>query len=120
MPTIISNYFLAAGSALSRASSRCRKLGIQPNLGSVDFPWKDERGVGHSGHAAWFMHSPINPGVDAAPPEFKFVISDLDQLLERASRLGIVLERHYESEFGRFATLIDTNRVRIEVWQPAE
>jgi len=114
----IVNYFFAAGHALSRAASSCSELGIQPDLGSVDFSWNDENGVKHCGHASWLMHSPINPVAETAIQEFKFIVSDLDQMLERVSSLGIKLERQYESDFGRFARLIDTNGMRIEMWQP--
>ncbi len=120
MQKVVSNYFAAACSALSRAASSCCTLSIQPDLGSVDFSWNDASGAQHCGHTSWLMHSPVTGGADAALHEFKFMVLDLEQMLERASRIGIKLERQYESDFGRFAKLIDTNGVRIEIWQPTE
>lgn len=46
-------------------------------------------------------------------------VSDLDRLLELLRREGVEIDEHREeSEYGRFAWLVDPEGNRIELWEP--
>jgi predicted enzyme related to lactoylglutathione lyase len=47
-------------------------------------------------------------------------VADLDALLEQLRDEGVQIdERREDSEYGRFAWIVDPEGNRIELWQPA-
>jgi predicted enzyme related to lactoylglutathione lyase len=47
------------------------------------------------------------------------IVDDLDGVLARAARAGVTPLSRLDSEYGRFAAVVDPAGVKVELWQPA-
>jgi predicted enzyme related to lactoylglutathione lyase len=47
-----------------------------------------------------------------------YLVEDLDALLTLLTEEGIHIEGREDSEYGRFAWIIDPEQRRIELWEP--
>jgi predicted enzyme related to lactoylglutathione lyase len=99
-------------------------LGIDINSwGGAAFDWTDAEGKPVAGTTAWS----INPqeSDQFAPSSASFMVNyrveDLCALVNALKEEGCnVLEKIDESEYGKFAWVIDPEGNKVELWQPPE
>jgi predicted enzyme related to lactoylglutathione lyase len=96
------------------------QLGMKREGGPVFFRWREvDRDV--PGTTVWSLFSKetkyFEPGQAAFMINYR--VDDLDALLERLVAAGVwVDERRENSEYGRFAWIMDPEGNRIELWEP--
>lgn len=99
-----------------------RHLGIDvQEWGGTSFNWFDEAGNSTGGSTIWSVSSEQdNP---FSPSEARFMINyrveNLLALVEVLKEEGCnVLDKVEESEYGKFAWVIDPEGNKVELWQP--
>jgi predicted enzyme related to lactoylglutathione lyase len=114
-------FFKAKDAAALRAWYK-RYLGIdvQP-WGGTAFVWTDSEGKPTSGTTVWSIGP--ETGDPFAPSESSFMINyrvaDLHLVVAALRAEGCnVLDRIEDSEYGKFAWVIDPEGNKVELWQP--
>lgn len=95
-------------------------LGIDVQAwGGTSFRWVDSSGNPTAGTTAWMIGDGGNFAPSEAPFMVNYRVSDLFTLLEtlRAENCQ-VLEKTEESEYGKFAWVMDPEGNKIELWEP--
>ena len=85
------------------------------DFGGAVFPHPD---VGYTLIAAF----PADSDYFAPSPHslmVNLIVDDLDGVLARAAQAGVTPISSQDSEYGRFAALVDPAGVKVELWQPA-
>jgi predicted enzyme related to lactoylglutathione lyase len=99
-------------------------LGIDvQEWGGVAFKWEDSNGDPVNGTTIWSIAEADTTSF--APSKSPFMINyrvdDLSTLLKALRVEGCdVLEKTDDSEFGKFAWVIDPEGNKVELWQPPE
>jgi predicted enzyme related to lactoylglutathione lyase len=96
------------------------RLGLKRTEGGVLFRWR-EAGADVPGTTVWALFKRDTKYFAPSTASFmlNYRVDDLDALLERLRAEGVpVDERREDSEFGRFAWVMDPEGNRIELWQP--
>ncbi|HEV8194005.1 MAG TPA: VOC family protein [Ktedonobacterales bacterium] len=86
------------------------------------FRWREHDEPEHEASTVWsiFPHDTTYFGPGAVPFMINYRVADLDTLLEQLRDEGVQIdERRHDSEYGRFAWIVDPEGHRIELWQPA-
>jgi len=88
--------------------------------GGVVFEWQQAGRPGRSGQTVW---SPFREDTDYFEPSrepymINYVVEDLEAVLAALVEEGIPVERREDSEYGRFAWIMDPEQRRIELWEP--
>jgi predicted enzyme related to lactoylglutathione lyase len=95
-------------------------LGLKGEDGSVFFRWR-ERDADAPGMTVWSIF-PRDSGYfdpSRAPFMLNYRVDDLDAILERLRAEGVTIDdRREDSQYGRFAWIMDPEGNRIELWQP--
>ena len=97
-------------------------LGLKGEDGSVFFRWR-ERDADAAGMTVWSVFPRDSTYFDPsrAPFMLNYRVDDLDALLERLRAEGVTIDdRREDSQYGRFAWVMDPEGNRIELWQPPE
>jgi catechol 2,3-dioxygenase-like lactoylglutathione lyase family enzyme len=55
-----------------------------------------------------------------APFMINYIVDDLDAILARLARNGMVDPKREEHEYGRFAWIVDPDGNKIELWEPPQ
>lgn len=123
--TGIGGIFLKARDPKALTAWYAQHLGIQINAyGSSTLRWTDEIPA-TTGCTAWslfpenstYFGSGNNTGPQQAMVNYR--VDDLDGLLTQLKAAGITIDPNREdSEYGRFAWIVDPEGNRIELWQP--
>jgi len=120
--TGIGGIFFKAKDAPSLRAWYQRHLGIDvQSWGGATFTWVDAQGSAVAGTTNWSIGA--EDGEHFAPSSAKFMINyrveDLHALVKvlREEHCN-VLEKVDDSEFGKFAWVIDPEGNKIELWQP--
>ncbi|MFN7947500.1 MAG: VOC family protein [Blastocatellia bacterium] len=100
-----------------------RHLGItpDPSFGGWIFQWRDHENPERVGATVW---SPMPDSTNCFDPGrqpfmINYRVENLDALLEELRREGVqVDEKREDSEYGRFAWIMDPEGNRIELWEP--
>ena len=116
-------FFKAKDAAVLRAWYK-RHLGIDVQAwGGAAFDWTDAAGRPVAGTTAWC----INPqgGDQFAPSAAAFMVNyrveDLHALVQALKDEGCeVLEKIDESEYGKFAWVMDPEGNTVELWEPPQ
>ena len=122
--TGIGGIFFKAKDAPALQAWYKRHLGIDvQEWGGTAFNWADSEGNATGGSTIWSIGS--NDGDQFAPSPAPFMINyrveDLYALVEALKQEGCnVLEKIEDSEFGKFAWVIDPEGNKVELWQPPE
>jgi len=122
--TGIGGIFFKAKDAPALQAWYKRHLGIDvQKWGGTAFNWADSEGNATGGSTIWSIGS--NDGDQFAPSQAPFMINyrveDLYALVEALKQEGCnVLEKIDDSEFGKFAWVIDPEGNKVELWQPPE
>jgi catechol 2,3-dioxygenase-like lactoylglutathione lyase family enzyme len=98
-----------------------RHLGITPGAdGYVTLPWREPQPDGAAAYTAWTPF-PAQTGY-FAPSEAGFMINyrvaDLPGLLAALEADGIEVLGREDSDFGRFAWILDPEGTKLELWEP--
>ena len=101
-----------------------RHLGIdvQP-WGGAAFTWTDDAGRPVAGTTIWSIGAEGGDHFAPSPAAFmiNYRVDDLHALVEVLKEEGCnVLEKIDESEFGKFAWVVDPEGHKVELWQPPE
>ena len=95
-------------------------LGLRQEEGGVFFRWR-EKEADTLGTTVWAIFKDDTKYFDPskAPFMLNYRVDNLDALLTRLRAAGVeVEERREDSEYGRFAWIIDPEGNRIELWEP--
>jgi predicted enzyme related to lactoylglutathione lyase len=95
-------------------------LGLKGEDGSVLFRWR-ERDADAPGMTVWSIFPRDSGYFDPSRSPFmlNYRVDDLDAILERLRAEGVTIdERREDSQYGRFAWIMDPEGNRIELWQP--
>lgn len=120
--TGIGGIFFAAKDAPALQAWYQRHLGVdvQP-WGGAAFAWSDAEGKPTGGTTAWSI-SPIESD-QFAPSKASFMVNyrveDLHGIVKALKEEGCdVLDNIDESEYGKFAWVMDPEGNKVELWQP--
>ncbi|HYA96462.1 MAG TPA: VOC family protein [Methylomirabilota bacterium] len=99
-----------------------RHLGIKSEHGVAIFPWRRADDPSQETCTAWSIF-PRDTTKSFGPRQAPFIINyqveDLDALLEALRTEGVTIDpKREEDEFGRFASIVDPEGNRIELWEP--
>ena len=95
-------------------------LGLKRTEGGVLFRWRD-KDADSPGTTVWALFKQDTKYFQPSPAPFmlNYRVENIDALLERLRAEGVqVDERREDSEFGRFAWVMDPEGNRIELWEP--
>jgi len=98
-----------------------KHLGMKPTWeGGVVFEWKQADRPDRPGQTVW---SPFKADTDYFEPSrepymINYLVEDLEALLAVLTEEGIHIEGREDSEYGRFAWIMDPEQRRIELWEP--
>ena len=120
--TGIGGIFFKAKDAPALQAWYKRHLGIDvQEWGGAAFTWTDAEGKPFAGTTAWNI-APAHSG-QFAPSTATFMVNyrveDLHALVKALREEGCnVLEKIDDSEYGKFAWVIDPEGNKVELWQP--
>jgi catechol 2,3-dioxygenase-like lactoylglutathione lyase family enzyme len=100
-----------------------KHLGMKrvPDGSSVVFPWRYATELGRKGLTVWSIFRKDTEYFKPSESSFmlNYRVDDLDGLLEVLREEGVEIDpRRDDSEYGRFAWIMDPEGNRIELWQP--
>ena len=122
--TGIGGIFFMANDAPSLQAWYKQHLGIdvQP-WGGAAFEWTDADGKPVAGTTAWLITTRESKqfAPSTAPFMVNYRVADLHALVAALKAEGCnVLEKIDESEYGKFAWVIDPEGNKVELWQPPD
>lgn len=122
--TGIGGIFFKAKDAPSLQAWYQRHLGIDVQVwGGAAFTWSDGEGRPVSGTTIWSIGTQTSDqfAPSAAPFMVNYRVEDLHALVKVLKEEGChVLEKIDESEYGKFAWVMDPEGNKVELWQPPE
>jgi predicted enzyme related to lactoylglutathione lyase len=99
-------------------------LGIDvQSWGGTVFDWRDAADPAKEGSTAWSIFDAKNKKFDPSPAPFmiNYRVDDLDAVLATLKAAGADVDPRVEdTDYGRFAWVMDPEGHRIELWQPKE
>lgn len=120
--TGIGGIFFMAKDAQALRDWYMRHLGIDiQGWGGTAFPWTDAEGRPATGTTIWSIHAKESDAF--APSQSPFMINyrveDLHALVAVLKAEGChVLDKVDESEYGKFAWVMDPEGNKVELWEP--
>ena len=90
--------------------------------GGAKFPWKQPDQPEADGLTVWSVFSETSKHFEpsTAPFMINYIVDDLDTLVVTLKTEGIeILDMIDQSEYGKFAWVIDPEGNKVELWQPA-
>ena len=118
--TGIGGVFFKASNPKAMAAWYRQNLGIQSQHGYSDFTWRDQAHPDQIGHTTWAVF-PTNTTYFGQSPSslmINYRVANLDRMLEQLRRNGVKIEKVQDSDYGRFAWIMDPEGNRIELWEP--
>jgi predicted enzyme related to lactoylglutathione lyase len=123
--TGIGGIFLRARDPKTLSAWYAKHLGVQlSKWGGAKFLWSDEVPA-NTGTTAWSLFPEdttyFGTGNEKGPQQamVNYRVDDLDALLAQLAAAGVTIDPHRDdSDFGRFAWIVDPEGNRIELWQP--
>jgi predicted enzyme related to lactoylglutathione lyase len=120
--TGIGGIFFKAKDPVALGAWYQRHLGIDvQEWGGAAFRWTDAEGQPVAGTTAWNVASAESDyfAPSSSPFMVNYRVADLHALLEALRAEGCnVLEKTEESEYGKFAWIIDPEGNKVELWEP--
>jgi len=121
----IGGFFFRAKDPKALAGWYKRHLGlpIEESFNGYIFDWKNKKTVPSKGYTIW---SPFESETKYIEPSekaymFNFIVDDLVALLEMLKSEGIEqLGDVQDTDFGKFAWILDPEDHKVELWEPAE
>ena len=122
--TGIGGIFFKAKDAKSLQAWYKRHLGIDVQAwGGAAFEWADAEGKPVGGTTAWLIDPQESDHFAPSSASFmvNYRVEDLHALVKALKEEGCnVLEKIDESEYGKFAWVIDPEGNKVELWQPPQ
>jgi hypothetical protein len=118
--TGIGGVFFKAKDPKGMAAWYRTNLGIQSRGGYADFTWREKDHTDQIGHTAWAIF-PTNASHFGQSPTslmINYRVAHLDRMLDQLRKSGVTIERVEDSDFGRFAWVMDPESNRVELWEP--
>lgn len=121
----IGGFFFKAKDPKALAAWYQRHLGIpmEESFTGYVFDWKNKVKTPQKGYTIW---SPFDSETEYLSPSdkdfmFNFIVDDLEALLKVLRSEGIEqLGDAEDTEFGKFAWILDPEGHKVELWEPAE
>ena len=121
----IGGFFFKAKDPQKLAAWYKKHLGlpIDKSYGGFTFDWNSTDQRPDNGYTIW---SPFKDDTDYINPSnkdfmFNFIVDDLERLLKVLASEGIEqVDEMQDTEFGKFAWIIDPENNKVELWEPAE
>jgi predicted enzyme related to lactoylglutathione lyase len=95
-------------------------LGMPATEWGVSFDWTDQVPPG-TGTTAWstFPDDTKYFGEGAQRTMINYRVDDLDAMLEQLQAAGVTIDpKRDDSDYGKFAWIVDCDGNRVELWQP--
>jgi len=120
--TGIGGVFFKAQDPKGLAAWYSEHLGIKSSHGYADFTWREKDHPDQIGHTAWaiFPTNATHFGQSSTSLMIDYRVGNLDLMLDQLRRDGVKIEKVEDSDFGRFAWIMDPEGNRVELWQPKE
>ena len=123
--TGIGGIFFRARDAQSLRAWYKRHLGIDVQVwGGAAFTWADAEGKPVAGTTAWQIDAEESDHFAPSSASFmvNYRVDDLDALVNALKEEGcnVLEERMDDSDYGKFAWVIDPEGNKVELWQPPE
>jgi predicted enzyme related to lactoylglutathione lyase len=97
-------------------------LGIKlTEYGGVEFVWDESEAPDGKGKTVWalFPTDTKHFGAGEQQAMMNFRVDDMDALLKQLAEAGVEIDpKRDDSEYGRFAWIVDLEGNRVELWQP--
>jgi len=97
-------------------------LGIDvQEWGGTSFDWSDAEGKPTAGTTAWIINDAASSAFapSTAPYMINYRVADLHALVDALRAEGCnVLDKMDESEYGKFAWVMDPDGNKVELWEP--
>ena len=121
----IGGFFFKAEDPKKLAAWYKKHLGlpIDESYGGFTFDWNSTDQRPDKGYTIW---SPFKNDTDYINPSnknfmFNFIVDDLESLLEVLASEGVEqIDEMQNTEFGKFAWIMDPENNKVELWEPAE
>jgi predicted enzyme related to lactoylglutathione lyase len=99
-----------------------KHLGIQrePHGQGAMMHWRENDNPERRGATVWALFEKRTPYFEPsrAPFMLNYRVDDLDALLEALRAEGVTIDKHEDSDYGRFAWIMDPEGNKIELWEP--
>ena len=100
-----------------------RHLGMQRDDGNTfsHFSWRDAENPQKEGMTVWAIFPRQSNYFDpsSAPFMLNYRVEDLDRVLDELRGEGVTIDpKREDTEYGRFAWIMDPEGNRIELWEP--
>lgn len=122
--TGLGGIFLKAGKTKETADWYRDKLGLsQEDYGGFHFNWLNAKDPEKAGMTifSFFDKDTDYFGETSGDAMVNFRVDDLDAYLVQLKDAGVtIIDKREDSEYGRFAWVVDPEGTRIELWQPPE
>jgi predicted enzyme related to lactoylglutathione lyase len=84
------------------------------------FPWRSEENPDRKGSTVWSIAKRDTTYFGPGPQTFmmNYLVENMDAVLEALKAEGVEVAKREDSEFGRFAWIVDPEGNRIELWEP--
>ena len=118
--TGIGGVFFKAKDPKAMAAWYRKNLGIQSRGGFADFTWRDKDHPEETGHTTWAIF-PTNTtyfGESSSALMINYRVANLERMLDQLRKRGVKIEKVEDSDYGRFAWIVDPEGNRIELWEP--
>ncbi|MFL5240838.1 MAG: VOC family protein [Gemmataceae bacterium] len=100
-----------------------KHLGIKQEHGCATFAWRHADDTNMKGTTVWSLFKKDTKYFEPSKASLmvNYRVKDLDALLEALRQEGVEIDpKRDDSEYGRFAWIMDPEGNRIELWQPPE
>jgi predicted enzyme related to lactoylglutathione lyase len=99
-----------------------KHLGIQrePHGHGAMMHWRENENPERRGATVWALFEKRTPYFEPsrAPFMLNYRVDDLEALLEALRAEGVTIDKHEDSDYGRFAWIMDPEGNKIELWEP--
>lgn len=120
--TGIGGIFFKARDAAALRDWYRKHLGIDvQSWGGTAFTWTDAEGRPAAGTTVWCIHDADGKSFEPGNASFmvNYRVADVRALVRALKQEGCsVLEKVDESEYGKFAWVIDPEGNKVELWEP--
>lgn len=95
-------------------------LGMAREEGMVLFHWRQAQDPEKPGMTVWSFFPRDSKYFDPSKASFmiNFRVADLDGLLAALRAEGVTVDKREDSDYGRFAWILDPEGNRVELWEP--
>ena len=95
-------------------------LGIPTTDGYADFAWRERDRPNEIGRTVWSIFPAETDYFGRSTSSFmlNYRVANLERMLEQLRGAGIVIEKVEDTDYGRFAWVMDPEGNRLELWEP--